>query len=109
MNRDPMIEVKNLTKTFVKNGSTIEVLRGINIEITRGESLAILGTSGAGKTTFLQILGILDQPTSGEVLFDGIKVSELNDGKRAEFRNRMIGFVFQFHHLIPSSPAWKTP
>ncbi len=101
MNRDPMIEVKNLTKTFVKNGSTIEVLRGINIEITRGESLAILGTSGAGKTTFLQILGILDQPTSGEVLFDGIKVSELNDGKRAEFRNRMIGFVFQFHHLLP--------
>jgi lipoprotein-releasing system ATP-binding protein len=96
-----MIEVKNLTKTFKKNGATIEVLRGINIEIIGGESLAILGTSGAGKTTFLQILGILDQPTSGNVLFDGIKVSELNDRKRAEFRNRTIGFVFQFHHLLP--------
>jgi lipoprotein-releasing system ATP-binding protein len=101
MNRGTMIEVKNLTKTFVKNGSTIEVLRGINIEIVGGESLAILGTSGAGKTTFLQILGILDQPTSGDVLFDGIKVSQLNDRKRAEFRNRTIGFVFQFHHLLP--------
>ncbi|MBW2637868.1 MAG: ATP-binding cassette domain-containing protein, partial [Deltaproteobacteria bacterium] len=96
-----MLEVKNLTKTFEKNGATIEVLRGINIEIIGGESLAILGTSGAGKTTFLQILGTLDQPTSGDVLFDGVKVSELNDRKRAEFRNRMIGFVFQFHHLLP--------
>lgn len=101
MNRGTMIEVKNLTKTFKKNGATIEVLRDINIEIIGGESLAILGTSGAGKTTFLQILGILDQPTSGDVLFDGVKVSELNDRKRAEFRNRTIGFVFQFHHLLP--------
>jgi lipoprotein-releasing system ATP-binding protein len=101
MNRGTMIEVKNLTKTFKKNGATIEVLRDINIEIIGGESLAILGTSGAGKTTFLQILGILDQPTSGDVLFDGVKVSELNDRKRAAFRNRTIGFVFQFHHLLP--------
>jgi len=101
MNRGTMIEVKNLTKTFKKNGATIEVLRGINIEITGGESLAILGTSGAGKTTFLQILGILDRPTSGDVLFDGVKVSELNDRKRAAFRNATIGFVFQFHHLLP--------
>ncbi|TFG37941.1 MAG: ABC transporter ATP-binding protein [Syntrophobacterales bacterium] len=96
-----MIETRNLIKTFVKNGTRIEVLRGINIHITRGESLAILGTSGAGKTTFLQILGILDHPTSGDIIFNGENVFEWNDRKRAEIRNRKIGFVFQFHHLLP--------
>jgi lipoprotein-releasing system ATP-binding protein len=96
-----MIAVRDLTRIFIKNGNRIEVLKGINVEISRGESLAILGTSGAGKTTFLQILGILDHPTSGEVLYDGVNVFEWNDRKRAEFRNRKIGFVFQFHHLLP--------
>jgi len=96
-----MITISNLTKTFIKDGNKIEVLKNINLEIRRGESLAILGVSGTGKTTFLQILGILDHPTSGHVLYGGVNTFEWNERKRAEFRNRKIGFVFQFHHLLP--------
>lgn len=96
-----MIKVRNLSKTFVKNGTSIEVLKGLNIDIDQGDSLAILGASGAGKTTFLQILGILDRPTSGHVYFDDLDIFQWNEGKRAGFRNRKIGFVFQFHHLLP--------
>ncbi len=96
-----MITISNLAKTFMKDGNKIEVLKRVNLEIRRGESLAILGVSGAGKTTFLQILGILDHPTSGHVLYDGVNAFEWNERKRAEFRNTKIGFVFQFHHLLP--------
>ncbi|NQU02954.1 MAG: ABC transporter ATP-binding protein [Syntrophaceae bacterium] len=96
-----MITISNLAKTFMKDGNKIEVLKSINLEIKRGESLAILGVSGTGKTTFLQILGILDHPTSGHVLYDGVNAFEWNERKRAEFRNTKIGFVFQFHHLLP--------
>jgi len=96
-----MITVTNLTKTFMKDGNRIEVLRNINLQIGRGDSLAMLGVSGSGKTTFLQILGILDRPTSGEVLYDGINAFAWDEGDRARFRNRKIGFVFQFHHLLP--------
>jgi len=96
-----MITISNLTKTFIKDGNKIEVLKNINLEIRRGESLAILGVSGTGKTTFLQILGILDHPTSGHVLYGGVITFEWYERKRAEFRNRKIGFVFQFHHLLP--------
>ena len=96
-----MIEVSNLTKTFIKDGNKIEVLKKINLEISKGDSLAILGVSGTGKTTFLQILGILDRPTSGDVLYDGVDVFAWNEKERARFRNRKIGFVFQFHHLLP--------
>ncbi|MBN2568340.1 MAG: ABC transporter ATP-binding protein [Deltaproteobacteria bacterium] len=96
-----MIEVSNLKKTFIMDGNRIEVLKGINLEIKKGDSIAILGVSGSGKTTFLQILGILDRPTSGNVLYNGINVFERNETERAEFRNKTIGFVFQFHHLLP--------
>lgn len=96
-----MIRVSNLNKTFVKDGNRIEVLKGLDIEINRGESLAIIGTSGAGKSTLLHILGTLDHPTSGSLLFNGIDVFDWSEKKLAEFRNKKIGFVFQFHHLLP--------
>ncbi|MBW2558547.1 MAG: ABC transporter ATP-binding protein [Deltaproteobacteria bacterium] len=100
-----MIEIHQLTKTFTKNGTRIEVLKSIDCNIARGESLAILGASGTGKTTLLQILGALDHPTSGRVLFDGADIYEWDEPRRAEFRNKRIGFVFQSYHLLPEFTA----
>jgi len=100
-----MIEIAQLTKTFTKDGTRIEVLRGIDCAISRGESVAILGASGTGKTTLLQILGALDHPTSGGVFFDGADIFAWDEARRAEFRNKKIGFVFQFHHLLPEFTA----
>jgi lipoprotein-releasing system ATP-binding protein len=100
-----MIEIKQLTKTFMKNGNRIEVLKGIDCRIERGECLAILGASGTGKTTLLQILGALDHPTSGHVFFDGADIFEWNEPRRAEFRNKRIGFVFQSYHLLSEFTA----
>ncbi|MDD5711669.1 MAG: ABC transporter ATP-binding protein, partial [Smithellaceae bacterium] len=95
------IEIKNLTKTFVKDGSRIEVLKGLDLEIAKGETLAILGASGAGKSTLIHILGTLDHPSSGSLTYGGIDIFSYSDRKLADFRNRNIGFVFQFHHLLP--------
>lgn len=100
-----MIEAVNLTKSFQMAGLELTVLKGINLMIARGEMLAIVGASGAGKSTLLHILGTLDQPTSGTVLFEGEDLFQLSDQKQAEFRNRRIGFVFQFHHLLPEFTA----
>ncbi len=100
-----MIEIRQLIKTFIKDANRIEVLKGIDCTIARGESVAILGASGTGKTTLLQILGALDHPTSGRVLFDGADIFEWDEPRRAEFRNKRIGFVFQFHHLLPEFTA----
>jgi lipoprotein-releasing system ATP-binding protein len=96
-----MITLKNLTKTFIKDGSSIEVLKGIDFNIAQGQSLAILGVSGSGKSTLIHILGTIDHPTSGNVFFDDVNVFEWNKNKLADFRNRKIGFVFQFHNLLP--------
>ena len=83
-----MIKINNLTKTFTKDGTKIDVLKGLNLEIARGESLAILGVSGAGKSTFLHILGTLDRPTSGTMFFDDVNVFNWDEKELAEFRNR---------------------
>jgi lipoprotein-releasing system ATP-binding protein len=96
-----MIQLLNLSKTFIKDGNRIEVLRELNFEIAKGQSLAILGVSGSGKSTLIHILGTLDHPTSGSVLFDNVNVFEWNEDKLSQFRNRKIGFVFQFHNLLP--------
>ncbi|MGZ3593078.1 MAG: ABC transporter ATP-binding protein [Syntrophales bacterium] len=96
-----MIQLNNLSKTFIKDGSAIEVLKNLDFTISRGESLAILGVSGAGKSTLIHILGTLDHPTSGTVLFDDINVFQWDKKKLADFRNKTIGFVFQFHNLLP--------
>jgi lipoprotein-releasing system ATP-binding protein len=100
-----MIEAVNLTKSFKMAGLELTVLKGINLTIGRGEMLAIVGASGAGKSTLLHILGTLDRPTSGTVLFEGQDLFQLSDQRQAEFRNRSIGFVFQFHHLLPEFTA----
>ncbi|WP_447977344.1 ABC transporter ATP-binding protein [Candidatus Nitrospira bockiana] len=100
-----MIHVINLTKSFKMEGLELTVLKGINLTIARGEMVAIVGASGAGKSTLLHILGTLDRPTSGTVLFDAQDLFQLSDQKQADFRNRRIGFVFQFHHLLPEFTA----
>jgi lipoprotein-releasing system ATP-binding protein len=100
-----MIQVNNLQKTFLKDGHRIEVLKGLDFEIARGQSLAVVGVSGAGKSTLLHILGALDHPTSGAVLFDGTDIFSWPEKQLAAFRNRKIGFVFQFHNLLPEFTA----
>jgi lipoprotein-releasing system ATP-binding protein len=98
---EPLIRVEKLDKTFVKDGLKIEVLKGLNLRIARGDSLAVVGVSGSGKSTLIHILGTLDHPTAGAVLFDGVDVFTWPEPKLAAFRNRKIGFVFQFHNLLP--------
>nr|WP_319272126.1 ABC transporter ATP-binding protein [uncultured Draconibacterium sp.] len=96
-----MIRAENITKSF----GALEVLKGIDLDIPKGKLYSIVGASGAGKTTLLQILGTLSKPDSGELFFNDTKISGLNDKKLADFRNREIGFVFQFHHLLPEFTA----
>lgn len=96
-----MIKLDNLSKTFIKDGNTIEVLKCLNFSISRGQSLAILGVSGAGKSTLIHILGTLDHPSSGNVLYDDVNIFAWDKKKLADFRNKTIGFVFQFHNLLP--------
>jgi lipoprotein-releasing system ATP-binding protein len=100
-----MIQVKNLQKTFLKDGHRIEVLKGLDFKIVEGQSLAVAGVSGAGKSTLIHIIGTLDHPTSGNVLFDGVDVFTWPEKRLAAFRNRKIGFVFQFHNLLPEFTA----
>ncbi|MDI9569419.1 MAG: ABC transporter ATP-binding protein [Pseudomonadota bacterium] len=100
-----MILVKDLKKTFVKDGNRIEVLKGLDLAVRKGESLALLGVSGAGKSTLIHILGALDRPTAGEVRFDGTNIFTWDEDKLADFRNRKVGFVFQLHNLLPEFNA----
>ncbi|HLO58028.1 MAG TPA: ABC transporter ATP-binding protein [Bacteroidales bacterium] len=96
-----LIEANNITKSF----GSVNVLKGINASIQQGEIVTIVGASGAGKTTFLQIAGTLMRPTSGSVIINQTEVSRLKDKELARFRNKHIGFVFQFHHLLPEFTA----
>jgi len=92
-----MIQVSDIHKSF----GTLEVLKGVNLSVRKGEIVSIIGKSGAGKTTLLQIIGTLDRPDSGSVLINGINVLTLKDKALADFRNKHIGFIFQFHQLLP--------
>lgn len=96
-----MIQLQDITKSF----GTLQVLRGINLQIEKGEVVAIVGPSGAGKTTLLQIMGTLDKPDTGKVLIQGKDVFRLSGSKLSKFRNEHIGFVFQFHQLLPEFTA----
>ncbi|MBF1451097.1 ABC transporter ATP-binding protein [Prevotella pallens] len=96
-----MIEIKGVTKSF----GSLQVLKGIDLCIEKGEIVSIVGPSGAGKTTLLQILGTLDKPDNGSVVVDGIETSTLSTNKLSEFRNKHLGFVFQFHQLLPEFTA----
>ena len=101
MGNDIMIKTKDIKKSF----GQLQVLKGISLEVKKGEIVSIIGPSGAGKTTLLQIMGTLDKADSGELLIDGTDVSKLNDNKLSEFRNKHIGFIFQFHQLLPEFTA----
>ena len=96
-----MIEVKELYKSF----GDLAVLKGVNLKVERGEIVAIIGKSGAGKTTLLQIIGTLDRPTQGQVIIEGTDVFTMKDRELAAFRNKHIGFIFQFHQLLPEFTA----
>jgi len=102
---DPLVTVQNVTKTFEHEGRSLEVLKGIDLEIGAGEMVTIVGPSGAGKSTLLHLIGTLDLPTEGRILYGGRDVTLLGSSDLAEFRNRSIGFVFQFHHLLPEFTA----
>jgi len=102
-NQVPLLSVNNLTREFnsTEGGEPLRVLRGLSLEVARGESIAIVGSSGCGKTTLLNLIGTLDQPTSGTLTFDGRNLSQLDAEELALLRNCEMGFIFQSHHLLP--------
>ncbi|HEY7378204.1 MAG TPA: lipoprotein-releasing ABC transporter ATP-binding protein LolD [Steroidobacteraceae bacterium] len=100
-----VLSARGLCKHFRQGDVTLEVLKGVNLEIGRGERVAIIGVSGSGKTTLLQLLGGLDLPTAGQVSIQGHAMNSLSDAERGELRNRAMGFVYQFHHLLPEFSA----
>jgi len=99
------IAVQGLVKTFTTNGNLVEVIKGLDLNVYAGETLAVVGASGVGKSTLLHILGTLERPTRGTVIWDGEEVFALDDRRLAAFRNRKVGFVFQFHYLLPEFDA----
>jgi lipoprotein-releasing system ATP-binding protein len=100
-----LLQCRGVKKTYKKEGSAVEVLRGVDLTVTEGETVAILGSSGAGKSTLLHVLGTLEPPTAGEILYFGQDVAAFSAEKVARFRNREIGFVFQFHYLLQEFTA----
>jgi lipoprotein-releasing system ATP-binding protein len=102
---EPLVVVKNVSKRFLHEGNVVEVLRDVSLTLHKGEMVSIVGQSGAGKSTLLHILGTLDLPTSGKILYEGADVARLPSAKLTTFRNETIGFVFQFHHLLPEFDA----
>jgi lipoprotein-releasing system ATP-binding protein len=100
-----MIKAQNLQKIYHRQASSLSVLKGVDLTIAEGEVLAIVGPSGAGKSTLLHIMGGLDRPTEGEVLFDQCPIYRLNERALAQLRNRQMGFIFQFYHLLPEFTA----
>lgn len=101
----PLVVVRDLRKTFLHMGNQLDVLKGIDLEINQGEVLSIVGASGAGKSTLLHCIGTLDLPTSGRLTLAGEELTRLSSSRLAQVRNRFIGFVFQFHHLLPEFDA----
>jgi len=99
------MSARNLHKSYDNGGATITILKGVDFEFNQGETIALVGASGIGKSTFLHIIGALDRPDIGAIFFQGKDVLLFNDTNLAEFRNRSIGFVFQFHHLLPEFTA----
>jgi lipoprotein-releasing system ATP-binding protein len=100
-----LLEVRDLTKFYGTGPGKVEVLKGIDLTVEAGDTVALVGPSGAGKSTLLHLMGTIDRPSTGEVLFDGKDIFALADQPLASFRNRSIGFVFQFHHLLPEFTA----
>ncbi len=105
MSRPPLLEAINITKKYGDGDGEIKVLTDVQLSMAPGEMIGIVGVSGSGKTTLLQVLGTLDSPSSGEILFNGENLLAKNDNQLADFRNRSLGFIFQFHHLLPEFTA----
>ena len=105
MTDSPIIHCTDLAKTFTEGRSELTVFSGVSVTVARGETLAIVGTSGSGKTTLLNMLGGLDRPSRGKVLIDGEDIHGMRERTRCRFRNRTLGFVYQFHHLLPEFSA----
>jgi lipoprotein-releasing system ATP-binding protein len=102
---DPVLECRAVTRDFSEGGSLLQVLRGVDLTVRPAERVAIIGASGSGKTTLLQIMGGLDEPTSGEVFVHGSPMHGTSEVRKGDLRNRYIGFVYQFHHLLPEFTA----
>ena len=102
---DPVLECRTVRRDFSEGGSLLQVLRGVDLAVQPAERVAIIGASGSGKTTLLQIMGGLDEPTSGEVLVHGSPMHGTSEVRKGDLRNRYIGFVYQFHHLLPEFTA----
>ena len=102
---DPVLECRAVTRDFSEGGSLLQVLRGVDLAVRPAERVAIIGASGSGKTTLLQIMGGLDEPTSGEVFVHGSPMHGTSEVRKGDLRNRYIGFVYQFHHLLPEFTA----
>lgn len=103
--KGPVLVCSNVVRRFEEAGSTLEVLSGVNLEVQAGERLAIIGSSGSGKTTLLQIMGGLDEPTSGDIAVGGHSMANISESEKGVLRNRYLGFVYQFHHLLPEFSA----
>lgn len=102
-----LLKLKNLSKSYRSGPQKVDVLKGIDLEVNYGEIVVIMGPSGVGKSTLLHLIGGLDIPSGGQVYFDDTNIFELNDDDLAEFRSKSIGFVFQFHHLLPEFSAME--
>lgn len=100
-----LLVCKNVSKTYLEGEQPVDVLKSVSFEVERGEQIAILGSSGSGKSTLLHLLGALDTPTQGDVLFDNKNIFEFSEKQQAQFRNQSLGFVYQFHHLLPEFSA----
>ncbi|PHR52106.1 lipoprotein-releasing ABC transporter ATP-binding protein LolD [Cycloclasticus sp.] len=105
MNNDVFLSCSGLTKTFGEKDLIVPVLKGIDLSLKRGDRVAIMGSSGSGKSTLLHLLGGLDQPTSGEVMMNGVNLTTLTEVERSSLRNKCLGFVYQFHHLLAEFSA----
>ncbi|MCB9073075.1 MAG: ABC transporter ATP-binding protein [Bdellovibrionaceae bacterium] len=104
-NQRLLLDVKCVTRSYQRDGANMDVVKGIDLQVWERDAICILGASGAGKSTLLHILGTLDKPTLGKVLYEGVDLSRKSPSELAEFRGKTIGFVFQFHHLLPEFTA----
>ena len=100
-----VLELKNISRSFIQAGQRLDILQDIALTVKRGEIIALVGASGSGKSTLLQIAGLLDTPTSGEIIIEGVNATQANDDKRTNLRLKHLGFIYQFHHLLPEFSA----
>lgn len=105
MNNDPILSCRSLSKTYVDGSLRVDVLKNLDLDVMAGECIAIIGASGSGKTTLLQLLGGLDVPSSGSIKIVGQNMSQMTERQKSLFRNKKIGFIYQFHHLLPEFNA----